>query len=44
MWCEICDYQTHEGCCEGCIGHTTDDRCVVPQLLEDEDREIVVGR
>lgn len=34
MWCRICGYQEHEGCCEECIGHTTDSQCVVPELLE----------
>jgi hypothetical protein len=35
MWCEICGYQKHEGCCEECIGHTTDGQCVTAELLEE---------
>ena len=35
MWCEICGYQKHEGCCEGCIGHTIDGHCVTPELLDE---------
>lgn len=35
MWCEICGYQKHEGCCEECIGHTTDGgQCVTVELLD----------
>jgi hypothetical protein len=36
MWCQICGYQTHEGCCEGCIGHTPDEQCVTVELLDDQ--------
>ena len=35
MWCEICGYQKHEGCCEGCVGHTTDGQCVTEELLDE---------
>jgi hypothetical protein len=34
MYCKICGYEAHEGCCEGCIGHTTDGYCVTEELLE----------
>ena len=33
MWCQTCGYQKHEGCCEGCCGHTTDEQCVTAELL-----------
>src|SRR5689334_17558076 len=35
MRCGICGYQAHEGCCEGCIGHTTDGQCVTVELLDE---------
>jgi hypothetical protein len=41
MWCRICDYQEHDGCCEDCIGHTTDRCCVTPDLLGDEPEELL---
>lgn len=28
------DYLAHEGCCENCVGHTVDGRCVIPELLD----------
>jgi recombinational DNA repair protein RecR len=34
MWCPICRYLKHEGCCEGCLGHTVDGQCVIPELLD----------
>jgi hypothetical protein len=40
MWCQICDYQAHEGCCEGCTGHTTDGLCVTADLLADTNPEL----
>jgi hypothetical protein len=35
MWCGTYGDQAHEGCCEGCIGHTTDGQCVTEQLLDE---------
>jgi hypothetical protein len=40
MYCKICGYEAHEGCCEGCIGHTTDGYCVTEGLLEAQNREV----
>jgi len=34
MWCDGTTLQAHEGCCEGCIGHTTDGQCVTEELLD----------
>jgi hypothetical protein len=34
MWCESCGYLEHDGCCEGCVGHATDGRCVTVEVLE----------
>jgi hypothetical protein len=34
MYCKTCGYLAHEGCCEGCIGHTTDGYCVTEELLK----------
>jgi hypothetical protein len=33
--CDISGYQAHEGCIEGCIGHTTDGQCVTEELLDE---------
>jgi hypothetical protein len=42
MWCDICDYPAHDGCCEGCIGHTRDDQCVTEDLvaLQNNEQEV----
>lgn len=40
MWCQTCGYQAHEGCCEGCIGHTTDGQCVTAELLAQANDEL----
>jgi hypothetical protein len=34
MYCKTCGYLAHEGCCEGCTGHTTDGYCVTEDLLQ----------
>ena len=39
MYCKMCGYEAHEGCCEGCIGHTTDGYCVTQELLEEQNGE-----
>ncbi|MBB6376078.1 hypothetical protein BKA01_003336 [Pseudonocardia eucalypti] len=46
MQCQTCGYLEHEGCCDGCLGHTTDGQCVTPELLdewEDEGRSVGAG-
>jgi hypothetical protein len=40
MWCLICGYQVHEGCCEDCVGHTADGKCVTPELLDEVDQGV----
>ena len=40
MYCKTCRYEAHEGCCEGCIGHTTDGYCVTMELLEVQNGEV----
>jgi hypothetical protein len=39
MYCKTCGYLAHEGCCEGCIGHTTDGYCVTQELLKVQNGE-----
>jgi hypothetical protein len=39
MYCKTCGYLAHEGCCEGCIGPTTDGYCVTEELLEVQNEE-----
>ena len=38
MYCKTCGYEAHEGCCDGCVGHTTDGYCVTEELLEVQNR------
>jgi hypothetical protein len=40
MDCKTCGYEAHEGCCDGCIGHTTDGYCVTEELLEVQNGEV----
>lgn len=40
MWCRICGYLQHEGCCEECIRHTMDGQCVTPELVGDDIEEL----
>jgi hypothetical protein len=39
MNCETCGYLEHGGCCEDCVGHTTDGQCVTRELLTDANAE-----
>ena len=40
MYCKMCGYEAHEGCCEGCIAHTMDGCCVTEELLEMQNGEV----
>lgn len=35
MWCRICGWWAHEGCCVGCLGHFFDDSCVTQEFLDE---------
>lgn len=39
---ETYGYEAHEGCCERCVGHATDDCCVTAELLEVQNEEDLV--
>jgi hypothetical protein len=41
MRCTICGYLKHDGCCQQCIGHTSDGLCVTPELMGADAEELL---